>query len=96
MGRDEEIHEHLDLSDVYLEAAKLNIENDLLEPALFNAIHALELSIKATLMIRIQGPIITHNVGGLLGRYYRDVLGDKKCRNINSILIRYNLPRYPA
>ena len=77
MGRDEEIQEHLELSDIYLETARLNVENELLEPALFNAIHALELSIKAVLLMRVSGPIITHNVGGLLGKQYRDELGEK-------------------
>ena len=96
MGGDEDIQEHLDLSCRYLKAAILNLDNDLPEPALFNAIHALELSIKALLTRDIHGPVLTHNVGGLLGKYYRDLLGERKCRTINAILIRYNLPRYPG
>ncbi len=96
MERDDEISEYLDLSRVYLEAAQLNFENDLLEPALFNSIHALELAVKSLLMRKIDGMVNTHNVGGLLGKHFRKDLGEETCRNVNRILMKYNLPRYPG
>jgi len=74
----------------------MSIEEELFEPALFNGLHALELAVKALLVDKVKGPLITHNVGGLLGKYYRDILGYEVCREINKILIKYNLPRYPG
>lgn len=38
----------------------------------------------------------THNVGGLLGKYYRVELGDEMCKEVNRILMVYNVPRYPG
>ena len=48
MGQDKtgikKIQEYYNLSCNYLESAKINLENELFEPAMFSAIHALELS----------------------------------------------------
>ena len=44
----------------------------------------------------MDGPIRTHNVGGLLGKLYREELGDEVCRRVNRILMVYNVPRYPG
>ncbi len=96
MGEDGDVQEHYDLSLKYLEAAKNNLDNDLYEPALFSGIHALELAIKALLMLKVDGPILTHNVGGLFGKHYREEFGEDLCKRINRDLIGYNLPRYPG
>ena len=96
MERDEEVQEYLDLSLKYLTASKNNLENELLEPALFNGLHSLELAIKAILVEKVEGSLITHNVGGLLGKHYRESMGEDRCKLINGILIQYNIPRYPG
>ncbi len=96
MEKDGDVQEYYDLSLKYIQAAKSNMKTGLLEPALFNGIHALELAIKSMLILKIDGPIITHNVGGLFGQYYRDDLGEDVCKEVNKILIRYNIPRYPG
>ncbi len=92
----DEVSQYLILSNIYLDAARNNLENGLLEPSMFSAIHSLELLIKSLLMNKIDDPIITHNVGGLFGRYFREELGPDICRKVNSILIRYNFQRYPG
>lgn len=63
---------------------------------MYNAIHSLELMVKSLLLTKIDDPIITHNVGGLLGKYFLEEIGPLKCKKVNSILIRYNFPRYPG
>ena len=54
MGSDKKpantIQEYYNLSLNYLESAKICLKKDLFEPAMFNAIHALELSLKAALL----------------------------------------------
>ena len=96
MEGNEAVREYHDLSIKFLRAATINLERELFEPALANAIHSLELAIKAVLLLRIDGPIKTHNVGGLLGKHYREELGDEVCRRVNRILMVYNVPRYPG
>jgi HEPN domain-containing protein len=71
-------------------------DNELFEPALFNAIHALELGVKAALLTKVDNNLILHQVGGLFGREFRDTVGNEVCREINDILSKYNLPRYPG
>jgi len=51
-ARDEKVQEYYNLSLIYLESAKLSLGRGLFEPAMFNAIHALELSLKAALLTR--------------------------------------------
>jgi HEPN domain-containing protein len=80
----------------YLESAKINIKNMLFEPAMFSAIHALELSLKAALLTKTDEAWKTHNIGGQFGKYFRQNLGDEICRRINVIISKYNLPRYPS
>ncbi len=80
----------------YLESAKINLKNELFEPAMFSAIHALELSLKAALLTKTDEAWKTHNIGGQFGKYFREDMGDKICRRINVILSKYNLPRYPS
>jgi len=96
MEKDETIREHYALSLKYLAAAQGNLTQGLYEPALANGIHALELGIKALLHSKLAEPLKTHNVGGLLGRHFREELGTVICRMANRILISYNLPRYPG
>ncbi len=95
MAKDETIQEYYAMSKKWLSAALTNLEQGLYEPAMFNGIHALELGLKAALHTIIEGPIKTHNVGGLFGKHFRDKVGDECCRAVNLILARYNLPRYP-
>ena len=96
MEADEEVLEYYRLSRTYLEASLELIKDDLHEPALFNAIHALELGIKSALLTKIDNSLILHQVGGLFGREFRDRVGNEVCRRINDILSMYNLPRYPG
>ena len=94
--RIKKIQEYYNLSSNYLESSKINLENELFEPAMFSAIHALELSLKAALLTKTDEAWKTHNVGGQFGKYFRKNMGDKICRKINVILSKYNLPRYPS
>ena len=100
MGQDKatatEIQEYYNLSLNYLESAKLSLKKDLFEPAMFSAIHALELSLKAALLTKTDEAWKTHNIGGQFGKYFRDTMGDTICRRVNIILSKYNLPRYPS
>jgi len=90
------IQEYYNLSLNYLESAKISLKQELFEPAMFNAIHALELSLKAALLTETDEAWKTHNIGGQFGKYFRDKIGDKICRKVNVILSKYNLPRYPS
>ena len=100
MGRNktavEQIQDYYDLSLNYLKSAKISIEKRLFEPAMFSAIHALELSLKAALFKKTDRAWKTHNIGGRFGKYFVDTFGDKTCRRINVIISKYNLPRYPG
>ena len=91
-----EILEYYELSKTYLKASLELMNERLFEPALFNVIHALELGVKAALITRIDNTLILHQVGGLFGREFRDTVGNEVCREINNILSKYNLPRYPG
>jgi HEPN domain-containing protein len=92
----EEVLEYQRLSHIYLSAAVELLGEELFEPSLFNAIHALELAVKAALLTKIDNNLILHQVGGLFGREFRDIVGNDVCRKINIILSKYNLPRYPG
>ncbi len=91
-----QIQEYYHLSINYLESATISLKKELYEPAMFNAIHALELSLKAALIMKTKEAWKTHNIGGQFGKYFRKDIGDKSCRRINVILSKYNLPRYPS
>jgi HEPN domain-containing protein len=88
------IQNYYNLSQNYLESAKISLKNELFEPAMFSAIHALELSLKAALLAKTDEPWKTHNIGGQFGKYFREKIDDKTCRKINVIISKYNLPRY--
>ena len=94
--RTKKIQEYYDLSCNYLESAKISLKNELYEPAMFTAIHALELALKSSLLTKTEGSWKTHNVGGEFGKYFRKEIGDEICRKINILLSKYNLPRYPS
>jgi HEPN domain-containing protein len=96
MENNEEILEYTRLSETYLKAAVELLDEELFEPSLFNAIHALELAVKAALLTKIDNNLILHQVGGLFGREFRDSVGNDVCKQINNILSMYNLPRYPG
>ncbi len=84
------------MSQIYLRASKQNLSKGLFEPAMANGIHALELAMKAALILRTSSPTRTHNVGGLFGKHFRKELGKDLCRSANLVLTKYNLPRYPG
>ena len=92
----DEILEYYKLGQTYLKASMELLDDELFEPALFNAIHALELGVKAALLTKGDNNLILHQVGGLFGREFRDIVGNEVCREINDILSKYNLPRYPG
>jgi len=94
--RSKKIQDYYNLSLNYLESAKINLKQELFEPAMFSAIHALELSLKAALLTKTEDAWKTHNIGGQFGKHYREKIGDKTCKRINVILSKYNLPRYPS
>ena len=100
MGEDKtgitKIQDYYNLSLNYLESSKISLKKELFEPAMFNAIHALELSLKAALLTKTDEAWKTHNIGGQFGKYFLEEIGDKICRRINIILSKYNLPRYPS
>ena len=100
MGQDKaaskKIQNYYNLSMNYLESAKITLKKEIFEPAMFSAIHALELSIKAALLTKTEEAWKTHNIGGQFGKYFREEIGDKTCRKINVIISKYNLPRYPS
>ena len=96
MEGNEEILEYYRLSQTYLAASNELLEEELYEPALFNTIHALELAVKSALLTKVDNNLILHQVGGLFGREFRDVVGNDVCRKMNNILSMYNLPRYPG
>ena len=100
MGQDKKsankIQDYYNLSLSYLESAKISLKKELFEPAMFSAIHALELSLKAALLTKTDEAWKTHNIGGQFGKYFRKNVGDKTCRRINVIISKYNLPRYPS
>lgn len=100
MGQDKaaakKIQDYHHLSLNYLESAKISLKKELFEPAMFNAFHALELSLKAALFTKTDDAWKTHNIGGQFGKYFREEIGDKICSKINVILSKYNLPRYPS
>ncbi len=100
MGEDKKsvkkIQDYYNLSLSYINSAKISLKNELFEPAMFSAIHALELSLKAAFLTKTSEAWKTHNIGGQFGKYFREEIGDKICRRINVILSKYNLPRYPS
>jgi HEPN domain-containing protein len=96
MEINEEILGYQRLSQTYLQAAIELLDEELFEPSLFNAIHALELAIKSALLTKVDNNLILHQVGGLFGREFRKIVGNDLCRKINDILSKYNLPRYPG
>lgn len=100
MGQDkkstDKIQDYYNLSLNYLESAKISLKKELIEPAMFSAIHALELGLKSALLTKTDEAWRTHNIGGQFGKYFKDEIGDKTCRRINVIMSKYNLPRYPS
>lgn len=94
--KDETLQEYTKLSQHYLDSAKLSLEKELYEPALFNAIHALELSLKAALFSKTTHLWKTHNIGGEFGKHFKNQIGSDICKEINIILSNYNQSRYPG
>ena len=96
MERDDEVQEYYKMSLSFLEAAHACLSKGLHAPAMANGIHALELAMKAALAANGKASLRTHYVGGLFGKHFRARIGAEKCRKLNSLLARYNLPRYPG
>ena len=95
MERTEEAQGYLELGKKYLRAATVAFDEGIYEPALANSIHALELASKAALFVKVEGPLKTHNVGGLFAQHYSRKVGKDICHQLNRILNKYNIPRYP-
>jgi HEPN domain-containing protein len=62
---DKKIQDYYNLSLNYLESAKISLKQELFEPAMFSAIHVLELSLKAALLTKTDEAWKTHNVRDL-------------------------------
>lgn len=90
------VQDYYVLSCSYLESARLSLKNELVEPAMFSAMHALELALKAALLTKITDGWRTHNIGGQFGMHFRKEVGPETCRRVSMILSKYNLPRYPT
>jgi len=95
MADAKKVQEHISLSRRYLEAAELLSKEGLLEPGLFNALHSIELAVKASLYTVIDDDIMTHQVAGLFGKHFRESVGKDLCKEIAVTLSKYNIPRYP-
>lgn len=95
MAGDGTVQGYLDLSREYLAAAEASLQVGAVAPAYHNALHALELGVKAALATRLAEVPQTHNVAGLFGREFRDPLGADTCSRISVLLHQYDAPRYP-
>ena len=91
----EKIQQHIDLSRKYLEAAEILREKELLEPALFDALHSIELAVKAILYTVVTDDIYTHQVAGMFGKRFRKKVGNELCKRVARTLANYSIPRYP-
>jgi HEPN domain-containing protein len=91
----EAIRSYQALSEEYLAAAEAVAAAGHLAPAYHNALHALELAVKAALASRLPRVPRTHNVGGLLGQEFLDELGADVCARVNRLVHAYDAPRYP-
>jgi hypothetical protein len=58
MESNEEILGYQRLSQTYLQAAIELLDEELFEPSLFNAIHALELAVKSALLTEVDNNLI--------------------------------------
>ena len=96
MECDAKVQEYLALSGRYLQAAETLFKEENLEPAMFDAVHAMELAIKASLYTVSDEDIDTHRVAGLFGKHFREIAGAEFCRDITRSLEKYNLARYPG
>ena len=74
------IHDYYKLSCTYYESARISLKNELFEPAMFSAIHALELALKAALLTKIADGWKTHNIGGQFRKHFRKEVGDGEKR----------------
>lgn len=95
MDEDGKIHEHLDLSREYAAVARAALTAGHDSGAYHNALHALELGLKAALLLRLPEVPRTHNVGGIFALHFRDIVGADTCSRINRLVRDYDLPRYP-
>ena len=71
------------------------MERRLLAPGYHDAVHALELALKAALASLEQEVPKEHNVAGAFGLAFRPSVDAADLRRINRILRLYNGPRYP-
>lgn len=95
MGTHEEVQGYLDLSREWLEAAEHLLARRLLAPGYHDAVHALELALKAALASLEREVPKEHNVAGAFGLEFRDHVDPGDLRRVNRILRLYNGPRYP-
>ena len=81
--RIKQIQEYYNLSCNYLESSNINLENELIEPTMFSAIHALELSLKTALLTKTDEAQKKYNIDEQFGKYFQQDMGDKICRRFN-------------
>ena len=79
MAPAQEVSDHYDLSRLYLATALDSLTKGRLEPALFNAYHALELACKAAILAETGETGRTHHAGGVFGRLFRKRVGGEDC-----------------
>lgn len=56
----------------------------------------MELILKAALLKKTNTTWKTHNIGGMFGNHFRHIVGLKICKQINIILTKYPIARYPG
>lgn len=95
MEDNEKLQEYLNNAEEWLNAAKASFDHTV-EPAAFNALHAIELAAKAALLSKTGTEYKTHNIGGEFGKHFREEVGRDKCRELNRKIMKYNKLRYPG
>lgn len=95
MVEDGSVQAYLALSGEYLAVASSAARDGRKAAAYHNALHALELGLKAALATRLDEVPRTHNVGGIFAREFRAAVGDDVCSRVNRLVRDYDAPRYP-
>lgn len=84
----------MNASREWLDAAEKTVETSP-NPATFNALHAMELAAKASLMDETGKEFTTHRVGESFGKHFRGKAGEQTARRLNKYMMRYSHLRYP-
>lgn len=95
MARHDEVSAYLDLSHEYLSSAERVLAAGEIAPSRFLTVHALELAVKAAIVVATGVAPRTHNVGGEFGKLFREKAGPEVARRVSRLLAEYDAPRYP-